>query len=243
MEERKAPVLYTPETDSTNLALRRLAADGAADGTVFWAARQSAGRGRLGRSFASPEGGLYYSMLLDAAQEPARDLLLTPAAGLAAARAIERVSALRCGIKWPNDLLLGDRKLCGILAEGFTVGARRCLALGIGINVNTERFPPELESVAVSLRQILGRETDLPALARALTEELDQAVAAARRGDGALLADYRARCLTVGRRVTLLQNGGSREAFALGVNDDFSLAVRLADGSEESVLSGEVSIR
>ena len=85
MEERKAPVLCTPETDSTNLALRRLAADGAADGTVFWAARQSAGRGRLGRSFASPEGGLYYSMLLDAAQEPARDLLLTPAAGLAAA--------------------------------------------------------------------------------------------------------------------------------------------------------------
>ena len=213
MEERKAPVLCTPETDSTNLALRRLAADGAADGTVFWAARQSAGRGRLGRSFASPEGGLYYSMLLDAAQEPARDLLLS------------------------------DRKLCGILAEGFTVGARRCLALGIGINVNTERFPPELESVAVSLRQILGRETDLPALARALTEELDQAVAAARRGDGALLADYRARCLTVGRRVTLLQNGGGREAFALGVNDDFSLAVRLADGSEESVLSGEVSIR
>ena len=100
---RRAPVLFAPETDSTNLALRRLAAEGAADGTVFWSARQSAGRGRLGRSFASPEGGLYYSMLLTASDEPERDLLLTPAAGLAVCRALERVCGVRCGLKWPND--------------------------------------------------------------------------------------------------------------------------------------------
>lgn len=240
---RSAPVLFVPETDSTNLAVRDLAAQGAADGTVLYALRQSAGRGRLGRSFASPEGGLYYSMLLEASAEPARDLLLTPAAGLAVCRAIERVCALRCGIKWPNDLLLDGKKVCGILAEGFAAGPRRCLALGIGVNVNTAAFPPELRETAVSLRQLCGRETEIAALAGALTEELDAAIAAARRGERALLEDYRARCVTIGREVLVIGNGESREATALGVNGDYSLAVRFADGREAAVSSGEVSIR
>lgn len=241
--ERVAPILFAQETDSTNLALRRLAAEGAADGTVFYALRQSAGRGRLGRSFASPEGGLYYSLLLDAAAAPERDLLLPPAAGLAACRALERVCGVRCGLKWPNDLLLEGKKLCGILLEGFSAGARRCLALGIGVNVNTAAFPPELAEIAVSVRQHTGRETELAALAEALTEELDAAVAAVRRGDPALPDEYRARCLTVGRRVSVVCGGESRPALALGVNGDFSLAVRYDDGELAAVRSGEVTIR
>ncbi len=246
MEEntkRRAPVLFAPETDSTNLALRRLAAEGVPDGTVFWSARQSAGRGRLGRSFASPEGGLYYSMLLEASDEPERDLLLTPAAGLAASRAIERVCAVRCGVKWPNDLLLEGKKVCGILVEGFAAGRRRCLAVGIGINVNTAAFPPELRESAASLRQLTGRETALDTLAAALTGALDAAIPAARWGGGALLDDYRARCVTVGRRVLLLRDGVSREAVALGVDEDYALRVRFDDGKEAAVRSGEVSLR
>lgn len=246
MEQRRlksAPVFFAPETDSTNLAARRLAAEGAPDGTVFYTLRQSAGRGRLGRSFASPEGGLYYTMLLDAAEVPEHDLLLTPAAGLAVCRALERMCALRCGIKWPNDLMLGGKKLCGILVEGFAAGERRCLALGIGINVNTDAFPPELREIAVSIRQITGRETDIAALAGVLTEELDMALPAAREGGSALLEDYRERCLTIGRPVLVLQGGSGREATALRVNANFSLAVRFADGSEADVNAGEVSIR
>lgn len=243
MKERNAPVLHVPETDSTNTALRRLGEEGAAGGTVLWSARQSAGRGRMGRSFASPEGGLYYSLLLDASEEPGRDLLLPLAAGLAACRAVERVSGLRCSLKWPNDLLWEGRKLCGILAESFVAAGRRRLVLGIGLNVNTESFPPELEGIAVSLRQITGRETELPELAAVLTEELDGAVAALRAGEPSLLAAYRARCLTVGREVLLLRGGEAREALALGVDEAGALLVRYADGTEEAVFSGEVSIR
>ncbi|MCR5663706.1 MAG: biotin--[acetyl-CoA-carboxylase] ligase, partial [Oscillospiraceae bacterium] len=189
-----------------------------------------------------PEGGLYYSMLLRRSAQPERDLRLTPAAALAALRAVERLSPLRCEIKWPNDLLCGGKKLCGILTEGFSARGLDWLVLGIGVNVNTPRFPPELEAIAVSIRQLTGRETALPALAEALTEELDAAVAALRRGETPLEA-YRARCATLGRPVRLLRSGGEREAFALDVDADFTLRVRLPDGSEERVFSGEVSIR
>ena len=241
--QRKAPILFLEETDSTNLGLRHLAEENAADGTVLWAARQTAGRGRLGRSFSSPEGGLYLSMLLRQSEDPARDLRLTPAVAVAGARALGRVCSLRCGIKWPNDLVCGGKKLCGILCESFSAQGERWVALGIGINVNTLAFPPELEGIAVSVRQLTGKETELPALAEALTEALDEAVAEARRFDPALLAAYRKRCVSVGREVLLLREGESREAVSLGVNEDFSLRVRLPDGSTEDVRSGEVTLR
>lgn len=236
-------MIFLEETDSTNLALRRLAAQGAEDGTALWAARQTAGRGRLGRSFSSPEGGLYFSLLLRQSEDPARDLRLTPAAAVAASKAVERVCSLRCGVKWPNDLLCGGKKLCGILCESFFARGTHWVVLGIGINVNTAAFPPELREIAVSVRQLTGRETPLPALAEALDEELRAAVAAARLDDPALLADYRARCVSTGRRVLLLRGGESRAAFVLGINDDYSLRVRLADGSVEDLSSGEISLR
>ena len=241
--QQKAPILFLEETDSTNLAVRRLAEAGAEGGSVIWAARQTAGRGRLGRSFASPEGGLYFSMLLRQSEDPARDLQLTPAAAVAAARAIERVCELRCGVKWPNDLVCGGKKLCGILCESFSARGERFVVLGIGLNVNTADFPSELREIAVSVRQLTGKETPLPALAQALAEELDRAVDAARRGDPALLEAYRDRCVTVGREVLLLRDGESREAFALGVNEDYSLRVRLPDGGTEDLRFGEVSLR
>lgn len=241
--KRRAPILFVEETDSTNLALRRLAAEGAAEGTVLWAARQSAGRGRLGRSFASPEGGLYLSLLLRPEEQAERDLLLTPAAAVAAAAAVEGVCSLHCGIKWPNDLIAGGKKLCGILTESFFARGERFLALGIGVNVNTEAFPTEIADLAVSVRQLTGRVTALDALAEALAGELDGTLAAVRRGDPKVLAAYRERCLSVGRDVLLLRGGESRPARALAVNDDFSLEVRLPDGSREAVRFGEVSLR
>ena len=243
MQNETAPLLYVPETDSTNLAIRRLAEQGADEGAALWAARQTAGRGRLGRSFASPEGGLYFSMLFRQSAEPARDFALTPAAAVAALRAVERVCGLTAGIKWPNDLLCGGKKLCGILCEGFQARGERFLVLGIGVNVNTADFPEELREIAVSVRQLTGRETPLPPLAEALAEELRAAAAEARQGSEALLAAYRGRCVSVGREVLLLRGDERREAFALGVNEDYSLRVRLPDGSVEAVRFGEVSLR
>ncbi len=241
--DEKTPILHVEETDSTNLAIRRLAEEGAADGTVLWASRQTAGRGRLGRGFASPEGGLYLSMLLRQSAEPARDLSLTPAAAVAAARTLRQGCALDCGIKWPNDLMAGGKKICGILCESFAAQGTRWVVLGLGLNVNTESFPPELREIAVSARQLTGRTTPLPVLAERLAMELRAAARAAREGNKALLTEYRRLCVSTGREVLLLREGLGRPAFALGVNGDYSLRVRLPDGTEENVRFGEVSLR
>jgi BirA family biotin operon repressor/biotin-[acetyl-CoA-carboxylase] ligase len=182
-------------------------------------------------------------MLLRRSDDPARDLQLTPAAAVAAARALERVCSLDCGVKWPNDLVCGGKKLCGILCESFAARGERYVVLGIGLNVNTPDFPPELREIAASARQLTGRETPLPLVAATLAEELDAAAAAARRDDGALLEEYRRRCVSVGREVLLIRDGGSRPAFALGVNEDYSLRVALPDGGIEDVSFGEVSLR
>ena len=118
--ERKAPVLYARSIDSTNNALKKLAAQGAPDGTVLWASEQTAGRGRLGRSFLSPEGGLYLSMLWRPDCPPEKTVSLTSCAAVALCRCLEAWPELDVSIKWPNDVLLGGRKLCGILTEGCT---------------------------------------------------------------------------------------------------------------------------
>lgn len=243
MNEKNAELIFLEETDSTNRALRRLAEQGADEGAAVWAARQTAGRGRLGRSFLSPAGGLYYSLLLRQSQDPARDLALTPAAAVAAARSFAGGCGLESDIKWPNDLQVKGKKLCGILCESFAARGARFIVVGIGLNVNTPAFPPELQEIAVSAYQLTGRETPLPPLAETLHRELLAAVAAARQNDAALLAEYRRRCVSTGRAVLLLRDDRRREAFALAVNDDYSLRVRLADGSEEDVRFGEVSLR
>ena len=114
--DRAAPLLREESVDSTNLYLRRLA-ETAADGTAVIAASQTAGRGRSGRGFLSPEGGLYLSVLLRPDVEPERLPTLTPVAAVAVCRAVGAVCGLSCGIKWPNDVLLGGKKICGILVE------------------------------------------------------------------------------------------------------------------------------
>ena len=236
---RSAPLLFEDEVDSTNLRIRDLARDGAVEGTILFAAAQTAGRGRMGRSFLSPPGGLYASMLLHASEEPARDLTLTPGVAVAVSRAIRRVSGVACGIKWPNDLILQNKKLCGILVESFTVGARRELVIGIGINVNTETFPPSLVT-AISLYQATGQRCALEPLACALTEELDRFIAAWRADSACVLKDYRRLCLNLGRTVRL---SDGRMGTAVDVDETFRLLVRFPDGGEEAVSYGEVSVR
>ena len=236
---RTAPLLFEQEVDSTNLRIRDMALRGAAEGTILFAAAQTAGRGRMGRSFLSPPGGLYASLLLHASDEPERDLTLTPGVAVAVSRAIGRVCGLESGIKWPNDLILQNKKLCGILVESFMVGARRELVIGIGINVNTEQFPPSLVT-AISLYQATGERYALEVLARALTEELDSFIAAWRVDSACVLNDYRRLCLNLGRTVRL---SDGRIGTAVDVDPDFRLLVRFPDGGEEAVSYGEVSVR
>ena len=238
------------ELDSTNNYLK--AQPGAPDGTAAIADSQTAGRGRMDRSFQSPRGqGIYLSVLLRPPLPPDRLPPVTALAGVAVCAAVERVCGAQPGLKWPNDPVLNGKKLCGILTElslEAETGRVQSLVLGVGVNVGQgeEDFSPEVREVATSLRQALGRSVSRPQLAAALLEELDRAYAALLAGDlSAYLAAYRSRCVNLGKTVRLLPfGGGEREtAQAVDIDEEFSLVVRGADGKERTVRSGEVSVR
>ena len=191
------------EVDSTNTVCKRLAADEAPDGTVVMADCQTAGRGRRGRSFSSPRGmGLYLSVLWRPACPPESLLPLTALSAVAVCRAVERAGGVSPAIKWPNDLVLGGRKLGGILTELSLEGESGhvdYVIVGIGLNCRqrAEDFPPELADMATSLDMALPQQVKRSALAAALMEELDLLRTEVLEDPCRWLADYRARCLTV----------------------------------------------
>lgn len=238
------------ELDSTNNYLK--AQPGAPDGTAAIADSQTAGRGRMDRSFQSPRGqGIYLSVLLRPPLPPDRLPPMTALAGVAVCAAVERVCGAQPGLKWPNDPVLNGKKLCGILTElslEAETGRVQSLVLGVGVNVGQgeEDFSPEVREVATSLRQALGRSVSRPQLAAALLEELDRAYAALLAGDlPAYLAAYQSRCVNLGKTVRLIPFGGGEPetAQAVDIDEEFSLVVRGADGKERTVRSGEVSVR
>lgn len=212
-----------PTVDSTNSCLKELAKQGAPHGTAVIADCQTAGRGRLGRSFASPKGqGLYLSLLLR--QKP--ELRLTPMAAEAVRRAILEASGLDARIKWINDLVYGGKKLCGILTEL----CGDCVIVGIGINCRG--IPHE---IATSLEEA-GYPCDRSRLAAAVLTQLSQM-------SPQWLESYKEHCLTLGQDVQLVQNGAVRLAHADGMDEDGALLVTLPDGTKERIFSGEVSVR
>lgn len=238
-------IRYFPELDSTNTFARSLPPETAPEGTVIIAGRQTAGRGRMARSFQSPaDKGLYLSVLLWPRIPPERLLSVTALAGVALCRAVERLCGVSPGLKWPNDPVLNGKKLCGILTEHTSRGA---LIIGIGVNVSQSPadFTPDVAEMATSLEAELGRPVSRAALAARLLEELDgmyQALLAGRLED--YRADYRRLCVNLGRRVQLIAPDGTREtAEALDIDRDFGLIVRDGAGETRTVLSGEVSVR
>ena len=244
-------ILCFDEIGSTNTYAKEIALSGAEDGTVVVANRQTAGRGRMGRDFQSPEGkGIYLSALLRPALPPERLLSVTALAGVAVCRAVEKVCGIRPGIKWTNDLVLGGRKLCGILTELSLEGESgqlQYLVVGMGLNVlhGIEDFSPEVGAMATSLFQELGHPVSRPALAAAEIVELDRLYAALRSGEtDSYLDEYRRDCITLGKDVQLLRPDGSREhVTALDIDDQFGLVVCRDDGISTVIRSGEASVR
>ena len=248
-EERAKTVLFLPEIDSTNKYLKKLSDEGAPDGQVVIADCQTRGRGRMGRDFYSPKHkGIYFSMLMRPDILPTEAFNVTPCAAVAAAKAIEKTAGISPSIKWVNDLLLGGKKIVGILtemtleAETGRVGSIIC---GIGINVleEEEDFLPELRGIAGSIKTASGIECSRAALAAALIEEMDILRAGWLTDRASFLGAYRNRLITRGPIVIHDLVGNKKTADALGIGDDFSLHVRYGDGTEEYVRSGEVSIR
>lgn len=240
------PMTVLACTDSTNTRLKELARKGAPHGTVLLALRQTQGRGRMGRSFISPEKGLYMSVLLRPECSPEKLPTLTPCAALAVCRALERTCGVKAEIKWPNDLLIGGKKLCGILTEGVAdTDGSLAAVIGIGINLNTtaENFPEDLRSSVCSVLEVTGRETDVQSLAEAVTDALEDIYERWCAGDCTVRDEYRKLCVTLGKDVLVLRDGGAKYAGALDIGEDFSLLVEYPGGSRENISFGEVSIR
>ncbi len=234
------------ETDSTNRYLKALAAEGAAEGTVVIAKRQSAGRGRLGRSFYSPEGtGIYMSILLRPEMELQQSVRITSMAAVAVARALERVSGVRAQIKWVNDIYINKKKVCGILTEAGLNGATGALdyaVLGIGVNVGTMEFPEELKEIATSVYRECGREISCDELITEILKELE--VWYPTIWDASFLKESKERSILLGKeiRVPDTSEGGFYLAKAVDLDDMGHLIIE-RDGVREELNSGEVSIR
>lgn len=232
-------IIRLDTVDSTNLYLKKLASHGAADGTVVIARQQTAGRGRLGRSFYSPaEEGLYLSMLLHPNCPPETASALSCYAGVAVCRALKRLGA-DCGIKWVNDIILGGRKLGGILCEA-SVKDELCehVVVGLGLNLYQTDFPSDISGKAVSL-SMAGISAERERLSGLIIEELDNMRKDFPGEREVYVSEYRRLCLNLGKAVVYQGGRGVAE----DIEADFALLVREERGVLRRLSSGEVSIR
>lgn len=240
-------IYFYEETDTTNNRARELALEGAPEGTLVVAEKQTAGRGRRGKVWESPLGtGIWMSLVLRPQIAPAEASVLTLLCGLATAEAIEAETGLSAGIKWPNDILINGKKAVGILTEmDCEMSEVHFVIPGIGINVNTASFPLEIADIATSLYLECGKTVSRRRLVHKVLERLEEHYETFLRTGSfaAMLEDYRKHCITLGKEVHVL----GREPFfaeALNITPEGELLVRRADnGKEEVVFSGEVSIR
>ena len=232
----------------TNAALRRRAADGEPEGLVLIAQAQSAGRGRQGRSFYSPPGGLYMSLLLRPEMAARQAVQITAMAAVAAARAISTVCGVQVQVKWVNDLLFGGKKVCGILTEAsldLESGMLDYAVLGLGLNVVTPPggWPQELAAVAGALYETTPPGGTRAALAAAVLNEFWTMYTA--RGHGSFLKEYRQLQILPGKQIEVMRPGCEpRAALALGVDDECRLCVRFEGETAVTALSsGEARVR
>lgn len=236
------------EVDSTNSYLKREALAGAPHGVVAVANFQSAGRGRMARSFQSPTGkGVYLSILLRPHLPVSQLMGVTGMAAVAVCNAVEQTAGVRPGIKWTNDPVLNGKKLCGILTEMSVeseTGLAQYLVIGAGVNVShtPEDFSPEVAKMATSLAQA-GHPVSRAALAAAMIEEFNH-LSGSLGGDISQWVDvYRRDCVNLGKTVQLLWEDGQTQAEALDIDSQFGLVIRLPDGETRTVRTGEVSVR
>ena len=233
---------------STNTVLRELASKGVAEGYVIASEEQTAGKGRQGRVFHSPaRHGVYFSLLLRPGAKARDATMITSAAAVAAARAIEEVAGIRVGIKWVNDLFVDGKKVCGILTEAsfdMESGTVENAVLGIGINITRpeDGFPEELQGVATQLTdRSLGRDGERNRLIAAVLDNFWDIYTS--RAREKFLDEYRARSVVLGQDIYVLSGGERRRACAQMIDDDCGLVVRYENGEIATLTSGEVSIR
>ena len=233
--------------DSTNTKAKQLAREGAPHGTVLIAGHQTGGRGRMGRTFQSPAGqGVYLSVILRPNCKPEQLMHLTCAAGVAMLDAVESASGLRPQVKWINDLVVGNKKLGGILTEmSVDKGMVEYAVIGIGINClqKEEDFPPEISNLATSLFLASGKSIQTEVLIATMVTALHKMDRILFSGKTQLMVDYKANCITLGKEIQVIKGDEIRPGKACDLDEDGGLWVEFPDGSRETVASGEVSVR
>lgn len=239
-------ILYETEMDSTNIQAKRLGEHDAVNGTVVVTERQTAGRGRRGKTWVSPAGNCYFSVLLRPEVLVDRASIITLVSAMALAKAIKQVTALDTMIKWPNDVIANGKKLCGILTESSTdLEYINYAVVGIGINTNQTEFPEEIKEMASSIRLETGKKVNRAELLGTFlnvfeayyetfleTEDLTQ-----------LSEEYNRLLVNRGKEVKIIEKEKERNLTAIGIDNRGGLVVEDSDGKRETVISGEVSVR
>ena len=231
---------------STNDYLKQLGNDGAPNGTVITTREQTKGKGRLGRTWQSaPDKNLAFSVLLRPKMTPAEVGEVTPLAGLAICKALREITELDCMIKWPNDVIVGRKKLVGILTEmSAEYDAVEYIVIGIGVNVDQSVFPEEISYKATSLLLETGRHFDknmlLGSFLNSLEKEFTRTNLSLTRD---VLDEYEKMCVTVGRSVTFRHDNRTLSGIAVGIAEGGRLKVMLSDGTIRKLGSGEVTVQ
>lgn len=244
-EEYGVSVRLFDETDSTNSEAKRYCLSGGYIPALFIADHQTAGRGRMGRSFFSPaDTGIYLSLLIEAPEDASDIVRVTSAAAVALHRAIANEMRIDAKIKWVNDLYYNGRKISGILAESFFVNDKRYVVIGVGINLSTQDFPEELQEKAGAI--IKENDEKKNSYIRAgLTVRVAFGLydVLGTLGDRGIMDYYRKHSAVLGQRVTFTENQVERSGVAESIDDQGALSVRLDDGSLYVLASGEISLK
>lgn len=235
--------------DSTNIRAKQLALENAPHGTIVMAKQQTAGRGRLGRSFFSPREGIYLSIIVRPDFDLTRSVLVTSAAAVAVTESIENVCGIDAGIKWVNDVYADGKKVCGILTEGITdfeTGQIESLVIGIGVNTSVKDFPNELLEIVGAVEGDYPK----PVLAASIISRTLDLMKNIESRD--FITSYKEKSLVIGRNVKVFKGVyksrpeeelESRPAKVLDIDDNGCLVVLYTDGTRESLSSGEISVR
>lgn len=240
-------ICFQEEVDSTNLYAKRMAEEGAPEGTLALADAQTAGRGRRGRSWDSPKGeSIYMSLLLRPKILPEHASQLTLVMGLSVAEGVADVLHLPVQIKWPNDVVVDGKKICGILTEmSADMDGIHYIVIGVGINVNNQKFPEELKSVATSLRIAAGKILDRQTVMRGVLDAFSRNYECFLETENleGLVEAYNRILANRDHQVRVLDPKNPFEGIARGINEHGELLVERQDGEIIAVYAGEVSVR
>ena len=241
------PVTCYDVIASTNLQAKMDAENGAGQGALVVADMQTAGRGRRGRGWSSPPGtNVYFSLILKPEIPPDKASMLTPVMGMAVAEGIQRTCDAKAMIKWPNDIVIDGKKVCGILAE-MSVESEyiHYVVIGVGINVGLQEFPAEVARTAICLQEACGKKVSRAELVtnvmRAFEEYYD--IFLERENLSGLAERYDRMLVNCGQEVRVLDPKAEFQGIARGINESGELLVERKDGTVTSVYAGEVSVR